>query len=305
MTSEARLHPRVSHRHVGFPRLAGCSLWLGLAPVWSGCVIRYGEKPEPAPVEIVAIPARPVDFGPIERRIAGLVETAEQVDARDRLERAWALAESMHDADPEAQQIVRTYLLDVIAIEERSRPSVTSMQSQALSEGFAESDVVESEELAGPEPLEKSERKPEVNLLDPMEMEGQADGEGEVVEKPPEKGPQVEFLLADAVRHLEAKHPDLAMKVLEECRTLPCWAEVKPSWEKARDAMVYARKEDLALRFMELRREPDVAKRRSGLLQIQQELSSLRASWPDCAHAEDIVDHMARVQTELEQLPED
>jgi|GEM_PF-4962985 len=280
------------------------ALWAGLG---SGCVIRYGEGTPPAASEAAeAPPMRPVDFGPLERQISELVENSEEVDARNRLELAWSLAENMHDADPAAQHIVKAYLQSVIEVEQRARPVVTPLQTRVLSEGFGGSTEIDSSELAGPEPRpEPVEAPPEVDLLDPMEMEGQPDGEGEVVEPPEDEGPDVSILLSDAARLLKAHKADKAMAALEPCRGLPCWEDVGPSWEKARDAHVFAEKEALAVRFLELRGEPEVEAQRAGLLEIQGELSTLRAAWPDTAHAEDIEAHMARVQKELELLPEE
>ena len=68
------------------------TLVLGL--VVSGCVIRYGEKQAPAAEQAAELPVRPVDFGPVERQLALLIDQSTDVDARDRLEHAWSLAQS-------------------------------------------------------------------------------------------------------------------------------------------------------------------------------------------------------------------
>lgn len=280
---------------------------LPLVAVWmGGCVIRYGEPPPPAAEAGEEVPLRPVDFGPMERRLAGLVDTTEDVDARDRLELAWSLAEAMAEADPAAQHIVHGYLESLVEVEVRARPIVTPLQTRALGGGFTGAATVDSAELAGPEPLEEVETEPDVDLLDPMEMEGQPDGEGEAVEAPPtEEGPDPDLLLSEAARQLKAKAPDKAMAALEACRDLPCWETVAPSWEKARDAHVFAEKEALAVRFIELRGEAETERQREGLLAIQSGLSELRASWPESTHADDVLAHMARVQKELETLPDE
>jgi len=246
---------------------------------------------------------RPVDFGPIERQIAEMVDKSEDVDARDRLEHAWSLAENMADADPAAQYVVREYLLSVIEIETRARPTVTPLQTRSLAGGFGGAAAVESAELAGPEPIVEVVVEPEVDLLDPMALEAEPDGEGEAVE--PDPGPDVDLLMADAARLLKAHKAEQAMQVLETCRALECWETVAPSWEMARDVHVFAAKEVLAVKFLELRGEAETEVQRTGLLEIQGALSSLRAAWPASAHATDIEAHMARVQKELELLPEE
>lgn len=279
---------------------------LVLLATLSGCVIRYGEGPKPAPTQESSPQVRPVDFRSIERQLSELVDKAEEVDARDRLERAWALAEDMRGADPAAQHVVRAYLEKIIEIESRANPTSTPLQTRVLSEGFGGATTVDSAELAGPEPLPEPEEPPEVDLLDPMEMEAAPDGEGEPLVPPEEEpGPDVEILLADAGRHLENDQPEQAMAALEPCRERPCWETVGPIWVAARDHHVFSQKEDLAVRFLELRGEPDVETVRAGLLEIQGALSTLRATWPDSAHAEEIEKHMARVQKELELLPEE
>ncbi len=275
-----------------------------LAFVSSGCVIRYGEKEPPAAAPAADLPVRPVDFGPVERQLASLIDQSTEVDARDRLEQAWTLAQSMEDADPKAQHIVRTYLEEMVAIEARAAPAGTSGQTRTLGGGFGGAVSVDSEELAGPEPIRKVENRPAVSMLDPMALEGEPDGEGESIEPPPDEGPNVTLLLADAVRLLEGRKPEKAMEVLDACRELPCWADVSDAWEKARDTMVFTQKEGLAVRFLELRQETDVEARRAGLLALQEALSTLRAAWPESAHAADIEQHMARVQRELESLSE-
>ena len=143
------------------------------------------------------------------------------------------------------------------------------------------------EELAGPEPIQTVERRPEVNLRSDGARRRARWG-GERVEPPADEGPNVNLLLADAVRHLEAREPDQAMAVLEACRELPCWEDVSDSWAKARDTLVFSEKEALARRFLELRTENDPQARRGALLEIQQALSVLRATWPDSAHADDV-----------------
>lgn len=277
-------------------------LWMGFG--LSHCVIRYGEPDVNAPAQAQELPLQPVDFGPVERQLAILVDGSVNVDARDRLEGAWTLAQSMQDADPKAQHIVLAYLKGILEIESRATPEGASLQTRALSSGFAGAETVDSQELAGPEPIQTVERRPEVNLLDPMALEGEPDGEGERVEPPADEGPNVNLLLAEAVRHLEAKEAGQAMAVLEACRDLPCWSDVSDSWAKARDTLVFSEKEALARRFLELRTENDAQVRRNALLEVQQALSVLRATWPDSAHADDVERHMARVQQELESLSE-
>ena len=283
------------------------TLWLGLVPLaMVGCVIRYGEGPGPAPEVAEQTAAQGVEFRGLERQIAGLVDSAEDVDARNRLELAWALAEDMEDADPGAQRVVRAYLEALIEVETRARPVVTPLQTRSLSEGFSGSAEVETAELAGPEPVVDATPKPEVSLLDPMALEGEPDGAGEAVASDTDApGPDVDALLREAVRLLEARKPLKAMEVLDACRNLPCWEAVEPSRNRARDAHVFASKEALAVKFLELRGEAVVEVQRAGLLEIQGELSALRAAWPSSEYADEIEAHMARVQKELELLPEE
>ncbi|HCH63573.1 MAG: hypothetical protein CL927_08395 [Deltaproteobacteria bacterium] len=283
-------------------RLAHSVLWWTMGLGLTNCVIRYGEQDVSAPSQAAQMAVRPVDFGPVERRLAVMVDQSVEVDSRDRLEAAWTLAQSMRDADPQAQHVVLAYLEAVLEVEKRAAPEGASVQTRTLGSGFGGAGVVDSEELAGPEPIAQVDIPREVNLLEPMVLEGEADGEGEAVAAAPEQGPNVNLLLADAVRHLEAKKPEKAMEVLEACRDLPCWDDVADSWSKARDTFVFAEKEALARRFLDLRSETDTAARRAGLLAIQQELSGLRASWPESAHTEDVGRHIARVQKELEAL---
>ena len=75
-------------------RCAVALVGLGLA---QGCVIRYGEQPDALSAPPEEQGPRPVDFAPIERKLAQMVDDAEVVDSRDRLELAWQLAEQMHE----------------------------------------------------------------------------------------------------------------------------------------------------------------------------------------------------------------
>ncbi len=264
----------------------------------SGCVIRYGEGPQAAaaPAETVV---RPVDFAPIERQISALVESSESVDARDRIEVAWSLAQSMRNADPAAQHIVKAYLEQVIEIEGRAHPIATPLTTRVLSEGFGGDARVESDELAGPEPLQEVPPTRKGDVIDPEG--GEAAAEAPV--GPSE--PDVAAVLSQAARLMDAKRPDEAIAVLEACKGVSCWSEVEPAWKEARDAVVFQRKESLAVRLLELRGEPEVSVQRAGLMEIQQELSALRAAWPGSAYQEEIGRHISRVQKELELLPEE
>lgn len=266
-----------------------------------GCVIRYGEQPDALAAPPDEQGPQPLDFVPIERKLAQMVEDADVVDSRDRLELAWQLAEQMREADPSAQRIVADYLDLMMEVEVRARPVSTPLQTGALGDGFGGAAVVDSAELAGPEPLAEPD-EPQVDLLDPMEMEAQPDGDGEEVE---DTGPDVDDLLAESARLLDGGKTAAAMTVLEVCRGLVCWDGVEVAWEAARDQQVYVEKEALAVRFVELRDESDVDAQRSGLLDIQVELSTLRASWPGTVHREELEAHIRRVQQELELMPED
>lgn len=268
-----------------------------------GCVIRYGGPPDPLSESPEEVGLRPVDFASYERRLARMVDVAEVVDSRDRLEMAWQLAEQMRDAEPAAQHVVAAYLDEMMAIEERAKPVSAPLQTRVLSEGFGGAAAIDSAELAGPEPRPEPPDEPEVDLLDPMEMEAEPDGEGEEVAV--DSGPDVDALLAESRRLLDGGKLAESMSVLEPCRNLPCWEDVEPTWNLARDRTVFVEKESLAVRFLELRGEPDVAVQREGLLEIQGALSTLRASWAGSVHDEELSQHIRRVQKELELLPEE
>lgn len=283
-------------------RLAQVAFLSGLA--LPACVIRYGEGPK-TPDTTTAQSLSPVDFGTYERQLAAMVDAAEEVDQRDRLDAAWELAQQMRDKDPTAQHQVRGYLDRLIEIESRTRPAATPLQTQVLSEGFGGAARVGSTELAGPEPLAEPAPVVEVDLLDPMALEAQGSTDGEVVVPPEPEGPNPDALLTDARRLAEAGDRIQAMSTLEACKALPCWSAVEPDWNTIRDAHVFSEKESLAVRFLELRGEPEVATQRAGLLEIQAALSTLRATWPGNAHEEAIEDHIRRVQKELELLPEE
>lgn len=271
--------------------------------VAQGCVIRYGEQPESLAAPPEAQGPRPVDFAPYERKLAQLVDEAEVVDSRDRLELAWQLAEQFREADPAAQHVVADYLDRMMEIEVRANPVSAPMQTRVLSTGFGGAAAVDSTELAGPEPLPEPPDEPVVDLLDPMEMEAEPDGEGEVVAV--DEGPDVDALLAESARMLESDKTAEAMSVLEACRGLVCWDGVEAAWNDARDRQVFIEKEALAVRLLELRGEPEVEVQRAGLLEIQGALSTLRATWPGTIHQDDLDEHIRRVQKELELLPEE
>ena len=272
-------------------------LWLGQP----GCVIRYGEQPGSLAAPADEQGPQPMDFAPIERELAQMVEDAEVVDSRDRLELAWQLAEQMREADPAAQRVVATYLELMMEVEVRARPVSTPIQTGGLSAGFGGEAVVGSAELAGPEPLPKSD-EPEVDLLDPLEMEAEPDGEGELVE---DSGPDVAGLLTESTRLLEGGKTSEAMSVLEVCREQGCWDDVEVAWKAARDMQVSVEKEALESRFEALLAEPDAATQRTGFLEIQVALSTLRAAWPGSVHTEALEAQIRKVQEELEALPED
>lgn len=273
------------------------------AGVLHGCVIRYGGPPDPMSTALGEEGPRAVDFAPYERRLARMVDAAEVVDSRDRLEMAWQLAEQMREADPAAQHVVASYLDEMMAIEARAQPVSAPLQTRVLSEGFGGAAAIDSAELAGPEPLPEPLDEPEVNLLDPMEMEAEPDGEGEAIAV--DAGPDVDALLSESRRLLDGGKLAESMSVLEACRNQACWEEVEPTWRMARDRTVFVEKESLAVRFLELRGEPDVAVQRAGLLEIQGALSTLRASWSGSAYDQELSEHIRRVQKELELLPEE
>lgn len=274
---------------------------LGLA-AGPGCVVKYGQSAEVSP----QVAAPPPDLRPLESRIKVLIEDCDEADRRDRLDVLWEYIRTLERLDPAAQRAAYPTLERLIQIDERVRPQEMPLSAVGLGESFAAPGGVEEEELAGPEaPKAPEEAPPEVDLLAPTAQEL---GREEAPPPPAaEPGPDVDVaaLLAEAARLVSAGDPEAAIARLEECRGQPCWEPVQEGFTAARDALVYARKEECARRFLELRGEPDLEVQRTGLRKIQEDLSALRAAWPGSAWAEDLDRHISRVQRELESLPED
>lgn len=93
--------------------------------VLTGCVVRYGD----APASSGAAAANSAAPGPqdaalrdLEARIDALLQVSEQVDQKDRLQAAWELARKMKGQPASAQQAAVSYLGQLVAIEERSKP---------------------------------------------------------------------------------------------------------------------------------------------------------------------------------------
>lgn len=292
-----------------------------VALLLAGCVLRSGGQKD-----LDAGPAGPPpqDFSEVIDRTRDLIDNTDDADRRSRLDAIWEFANEADRIDPAAQEVVLHYLERLVTIEERTQPLELPLAAGAMTEDFGDPEVVESEELAGPEAL-AAPPPPAVegDLLQPDASElGEAapadggedataegaDDEGampDVAAPPPMPAVDVEALLAEAAQLMERGEPAAAMGVLTACKDQPCWPAVEAEHAAARDAHVFARKELASVRFLELRGEPDVAVQRAGLLQILEELSTLRASFPESAWSAELADQLSRVQRELETLPED
>lgn len=258
-----------------------------------GCVVKYGARGsgsgEPGPA---AEP--PVELADEARALKRLLESTELIDQQDRINAALALADLVTAEPGRAPRHVEAYLQQLHDIELRGQPSSVPLpEAAAGAASFGAAGVREVELDAGGGPVEPAPKGPDVALFDP-----------DAPTPAPVAGPDVPTLLAAAAQRSASGDLLGAMLALEACRDLPCWAEVKPAYIKARDAEVFRQKELAAQRFLELRGEASVARHRDGLLAIAAELSALRAKYPDSAHAAEIGKHIERVQRELEALPE-
>lgn len=302
------------HRGTGAPAAA-------VALLLAGCVLRSG-----GPKDLDAGPTGPPpqDFSEVIDRTRDLIENTDDADRRSRLDALWEFASEADRIDPAAQEVVLHYLERLVSIEERTQPLELPLAAGAMTEDFGDPEVVESEELAGPEALaappppvvEGDLLQPDASELGeaaPAEEGASTDEDAsadqgempDVAAPPPMPAVDVEALLAEAAQLMERGEPAAAMGVLTVCKDQPCWPAVEAEHVAARDAHVFARKELASVRFLELRGEPEVAVQRAGLLQILEELSTLRASFPESAWAAELGDQISRVQRELETLPED
>lgn len=308
------------HRGMGAPAAA-------VALLLAGCVLRSGGSKD---LDAGPTGPPPQDFSEVIDRTRDLIDNTDDADRRSRLDALWEFASEADRIDPAAQEVVLHYLERLVTIEERTQPLELPLAAGAMTEDFGDPEVVESEELAGPEALAAPPTPVvEGDLLQPDASElGEAPPAGEdatadenatagedatadegempdVAAPPPMPAVDVEALLAEAAQLMERGEPAAAMGVLTVCKDQPCWPAVEAEHVAARDAHVFARKELASVRFLELRGEPEVAVQRAGLLQILEELSTLRASFPESAWAAELGEQISRVQRELETLPED
>ncbi len=280
-----------------------------------GCVVKSGGKKE---IEAGPVGPPPQDFSGVIDRTRDLIADNDDADRRGRLDALWEFALEADQLDPAAQVVVLHYLDRLVTIEERVQPVEMPLAAGVMTEEFGDPAVIESAELAGPEALaappapvvEGDLLQPDAAELGGAAAEDDAPSEDESAEDAAPPAPampavDVEAVLAEGARMMNKGDPTAAMGVYEVCANQPCWPAVEAAHVAARDAHVFARKEACSVRFLELRGEPSVSAQRAGLLQILEELSTLRASFPDSTWSGELATQISRVQRELETLPED
>ena len=258
-------------------------LRVSLALFLSGCVVQYGPPPESigSAAGVAQEPQPPpVDFDEVVVRLDGLLVETQEVDQRDRLDAARALARRMRDEEPRSQRIVLAYLQSVVEIEERSR----AVEVPALYEGktamFAPAGAVVEEELLVEEavvPREASGDEP-------------ADPEGSVADR-----------LQRARDLRDAGDLTAALAELEACLERPCYAEVVDTWEPIRDTYVEQQREQAGVLFLRARDEADPAARLQALTDIRQRLADLVDRYPNTRQADDLRRHVELVQRAVEE----
>ncbi len=281
---------------------------LALLLAGSGCVLKSGGGKD---LDAGPTGPPPSDFSGVVDRTRNLIDNTDDADTRSRLDALWDFASEADTLETSAQEVVLHYLERLVTIEERITPVEMPLAAGIMTDKFGTEGEIESAELAGPEALPAPPAPVvEVELLqpDPEELGGPpADAPMPPTAPPPPAMPtvDVEAVLAEGARQVELGDAIAAMGIYEVCAAQPCWPAVEAAHTEARDMHVFARKEACTVRFLELRGEPSVQVQRDGLQQILEELSMLRAAFPDSQWAGELASQISRVQRELESLPED
>jgi hypothetical protein len=242
----------------------------GTPPRSAGAAAAVAQEPQPPPV----------DFEEVVERLDDMLVETQEVDQRDRLDAARALARRMRDEEPRAQRIVLAYLQNVVEIEERSR----AVEVPALYEGetavFAPGGAVVEEELLGED----------AGAARDAADDEPSDPEGSVVDR-----------LQRARDLRDAGDLAAALAELEACLERPCYAEVVDTWEPIRDAYVSQQREQAGVLFLRARDEADPAVRLQALTDIRQRLADLVDRYPKTQQADDLRRHVELVQRAVEE----
>lgn len=248
----------------------------------SGCVVQYGPPPKSGGAAAAAgqePEAPPVDFEEVVERLDRMLVETQEVDQRDRLDAARALARRMRDEEPRAQRIVLAYLRNVVEVEERSR----AVEVPALYEGeeaiFSPAGTVVEEEMLGDDsasaPAAPAEvEEPQGSIADRLQRASDLRDAGD---------------LAGALAELEA------------CLEHACYAEVVDIWEPMRDAYVEQQREQSGVHFAQARGEPDPAARLQALTEIRQRLADLADRYPKTRQIDDLRRQVELVQRAVEE----
>ena len=249
--------------------------------VWfsMGCAVRqYGTSPasntyNPATGQDLS----PVDFSLIEEQLEKLISAeVENVDRRDRLERAWELCQQFKTQRPASQHIVFRYLSNLVEIERRVQDAGTDAVANPNEQTFAPISSIQAERLGPVAAVVPVTNAPKVGIV------------------PPDRG--AEAVMSAARARMQDGDLEAALEQLNVCVGQPCGAATVTLQKEVRDRLVYQEREAAGKRFQEARAEVDVAKRHQELASIKHQLQQLQQRFPDSRYTDSVVASIKAVE---------
>ncbi len=264
-----------------------------------GCVIKYGEVPQP----VIGGGVEGADLSGLERDLLELREVAaeQDVDQRDRIDAALELIR-LAETGQLSEVGLNDYLSRVVEIERRGqggaiaalpRPSV---EEEPLGGGaLVTAPIVE-------EVLELGD--PEVEDLEEEGADGEADGEAAGASEDTEAGADPadrEDAVARAREALAAEDYAAALKALEAFKDAP---EVEDVWWEAANGWVHSERNRAGERYLEARDLPAGKERAAAIQEVLDILEGLQEDYPGNEYEDAIDRNIGLVKRALEEAKE-
>ncbi|MAY80799.1 MAG: hypothetical protein CL930_08440 [Deltaproteobacteria bacterium] len=248
--------------------------------VWfsMGCAVRqYGTSTVNTYDSATGQGLSPVDFSSIEEKLEKLISAeVENVDRRDRLERAWELCQQFKTQRPASQHIVFRYLSNLVEIEQRVQDAGTDAVANPKEQTFTPISSIQAERLGPVAEAVPVTKAPKVGIV------------------PPDRG--AEAVMAAARTQMQDGDLEAALNQLSVCTGQPCAAATVTLHREVRDRLVYQEREAAGKRFQTARVEVDIAKRQQELNSIRDQLLQLQQRFPDSRYKDSVVASIQAVE---------